>query len=92
MAAGVAAYFGLWRLAFAVPVLVSGVLGLLIAARLPEPQREGGEAGPLTRLGRVRMMRLEVLGVLVPGLLSALTPNLMDLVAARVTLMGSSRR
>jgi len=51
MAAGAAAYFGLWRLAFAVPVLVSGVLGLLIAARLPEPQREGGEAGPLTRLG-----------------------------------------
>ena len=51
MAAGAAAYFGLWRLAFAVPVLVSGVLGHLIAARLPEPQREGGEAGPLTRLG-----------------------------------------
>jgi MFS family permease len=40
------------------------------------------------RLGRVRMMRLEVLGVLVPGLLSALTPNLMVLVAARVITNG----
>ena len=50
--AGAAAYLGLWRLAFAVPVLISGGLGLLTAARLPEPQRESGEPGPLTRLGR----------------------------------------
>ena len=52
MSAGAAAYFGLWRLAFAVPVLAAGVLGLLIAARLPEPQREDREAGPLVRLER----------------------------------------
>ncbi len=50
--AGVAAYFGLWRLAFAVPVLAAGALGLLIAARLPKPEKEAGEAGPITWLGR----------------------------------------
>ncbi len=50
--AGAVAYFGLWRLAFAVPVLAASVLGLLIAARLPEPERKDGEAGPLVRLGR----------------------------------------
>ena len=52
VSAGIAAYFGLWRLAFALPVLAAGVLGLIIATRLPEPEREEGEAGPLTRLGR----------------------------------------
>lgn len=51
-AAGAAAYFGLWRLAFAAPVVAAGVLGLLIARRLPEPERDDGDAGPLARLGR----------------------------------------
>ena len=50
--AGTAAYFGLWRLAFAAPVLASAVLGLFLA-RLPEPEREDvDDAGALARLGR----------------------------------------
>ena len=48
--AGVAAYLGLWRVAFAVPVLASAVLGIFLLSRLPEPEREVG-AGPLARLG-----------------------------------------
>ncbi len=48
--AGVAAYLGLWRVAFAVPVLASAALGLFLLSRLPEPEREVG-AGPLARLG-----------------------------------------
>ena len=43
VAAGLAAYLDLWRLAFAVPVLASFALGLL--TRLPEPEREDGQAG-----------------------------------------------
>ena len=35
------------------------------------------------RLGRVRVMRLALIGVLIPGLLSALAPNLMVLVVGR---------
>jgi predicted MFS family arabinose efflux permease len=50
--AGIAAYLGLWRLAFAVPVLASFSLGLFLA-RLPEPEKEGGDAGPLARIGSV---------------------------------------
>jgi predicted MFS family arabinose efflux permease len=49
-AAGMAAYLGLWRIAFAGPVIVSAALGLFLLSRLPEPEREVG-AGPLARLG-----------------------------------------
>ncbi|QIN80862.1 MFS transporter [Rubrobacter marinus] len=49
-AAGLAAYLGYWRVAFAAPVLVSAALGLFLLSRLPEPEREVG-AGPLARLG-----------------------------------------
>ena len=42
--AGVAAYFDLWRVAFAVPVAAAVVLGLALS-RLPEP--EHADAGPL---------------------------------------------
>lgn len=48
--AGLAAYLDLWRLAFAVPVLASFVLGLLLT-RLPEPERENEEYGALARIG-----------------------------------------
>ena len=50
VAAGFAAYLGLWRVAFAAPVLASAVLGIFLLSRLPEPEREVG-AGPLARLG-----------------------------------------
>ncbi len=50
VAAGMAAYLGLWRVAFAVPVLVSTALGIFLLSRLPEPEREIG-AGSLARLG-----------------------------------------
>ncbi len=40
------------------------------------------------RLGRVRTMRLTMVGVLVPGLLSALAPSLAVLVAARALTGG----
>jgi predicted MFS family arabinose efflux permease len=50
--AGVAAYYGMWRLAFGTPVLASAVLGLFLA-RLPEPEREDtDDAGALVRVGR----------------------------------------
>ncbi len=48
--AGLAAYLDLWRLAFAIPVLASFVLGLLLS-RLPEPEKENEEAGALARIG-----------------------------------------
>ena len=50
VAAGMAAYLGLWRVAFAAPVLLSAALGIFLLSRLPEPEREAG-AGPLARLG-----------------------------------------
>ena len=50
--AGVAAYLGLWRLAFAAPVLASFSLGLFLA-RLPEPEGKGEAAGPFVRIGAV---------------------------------------
>jgi predicted MFS family arabinose efflux permease len=50
--AGVAAHLGLWRLAFAAPVLASFSLGLFLA-RLPEPEKEGDTTGPLTNVGSV---------------------------------------
>jgi predicted MFS family arabinose efflux permease len=50
--AGVAAYLGLWRLAFAAPVLASFSLSLFLV-RLPEPEKEGDTAGPLTNVGSV---------------------------------------
>ena len=40
------------------------------------------------RLGRVRTMRLTLIGALVPGLLSALAPNLAVLVVARALTGG----
>ena len=47
--AGLAAYLDLWRLAFAIPVLASFGLGLLIS-RLPEPEKNE-EFGALARIG-----------------------------------------
>ncbi len=61
--AGVAAYLGLWRLAFAAPVLASFSLGLFLA-RLPEPEKEGDNAGPLARIGSVFRRPWAVLVVL----------------------------
>ena len=50
--AGLAAYYGIWRLAFATPVLAAAVLGLFLA-RLPEPERkDADDAGALVRIGR----------------------------------------
>ena len=46
--AGVAAYFDLWRLAFAAPVLVAFVVGFWIS-RLPEPERSGADDGVLSK-------------------------------------------
>ncbi len=48
--AGLAAYLDLWRLAFAVTVLASFVLGLMLA-RLPEPEKANEGAGALARIG-----------------------------------------
>ena len=81
--AGVAAYLGLWRLAFAVPVLASFSLGLFLA-RLPEPEKEGDDAGPLARVGRVFRQPWAVLvmllalveGGVILGFLTYLSPAL----------------
>ena len=48
--AGLAAYLDLWRLAFALPVLLSFVLGLRLA-RLPEPERMDGGTGMVAQIG-----------------------------------------
>ncbi len=62
--AGIAAYLGLWRLAFAAPVLASFSLGLFLV-RLPEPEREGDDgAGPFVRIGVVFRRPWAVLVVL----------------------------
>ena len=53
VAAGLAAYLDLWRLAFAAPVVASAVLGLMLARRLPEPEREDGDASVIERLATV---------------------------------------
>jgi MFS family permease len=47
--AGLAAYLGLWRFAFAAPAIAAGILGL--ARRLPEPPKESGDAGLLAQIG-----------------------------------------
>jgi predicted MFS family arabinose efflux permease len=61
--AGLAAYLGLWRLAFAAPVLASFSLGLFLA-RLPEPERKGTDAGPLASAGSVVRQPWAILVVL----------------------------
>ena len=84
VAAGLAAYLGLWRPAFAAPVLAAGALGLLLARRLPEPEREGGGAGPLAQVGLVARRPWAVLVVLLAlveggvilGFLTYLAPSL----------------
>ncbi len=81
--AGIAAYFGLWRLAFAVPVLAAAILGLVIT-RLPEPRKDGTSVGPLAQLGLfirrpwallVVMLALVEGGVIL-GFLTYLAPSL----------------
>src|SRR5215207_543269 len=84
MAAGLAAQLGLWRVAFAAPALASGALSLLLARRLPEPEREGGSAGPLAQVGLVVRRPWAVLVVLLAlveggvilGFLTYLAPSL----------------
>ena len=84
VAAGLAAQLGLWRVAFAAPALASGALSLLLARRLPEPEREGGGPGPLAQVGLVVRRRWAVLVVLLAlveggvilGFLTYLAPSL----------------
>lgn len=81
--AGAAAYLDLWRLAFAAPVVAAAILGLLLA-RLPEPEREDEEGGPLVRIGRFarRPWALLVVGLalveggVILGFLTYLAPAL----------------
>lgn len=81
--AGVAAYFGYWRLAFAAPVVAAAVLGLVLA-RLPEPRKDVESAGPLAQLGRFLRRPWAILVVLLAlveggvilGFLTYLAPSL----------------
>lgn len=83
-AAGLAAYLGHWRLAFAVPAIASGVLGLGLASRLPEPPKESANAGPLAQIGLVVRRPWAILVVLLAlveggvilGFLTYLAPSL----------------
>ena len=83
-AAGLAAYLGLWRLAFAAPVIAAGALGFVIARRLPEPEREAPSAGPLAQIGLVLRRPWAILVVLLAlveggvilGFLTYLAPSL----------------
>ena len=82
--AGVAAYLDLWRLAFAAPVVAAATLGLFGLARLPEPEKEGSEAGALTRIGKFARQPWALLivsfalieGGVVLGFLTYLAPSL----------------
>ena len=84
VAAGLAAQLDLWRFAFAAPALAAGVLGLLLARRLPEPERQGGGAGPLSQVGLVVRRPWAVLVILLAlveggvilGFLTYLAPSL----------------
>jgi len=84
VAAGVAAHLGLWRFAFAAPAFAAGALSLLLARRLPEPEREGGGAGPLAQVGLVVRRPWAILVVLLAlveggvilGFLTYLAPSL----------------
>jgi len=84
--AGVAAYFDLWRLAFAAPVLASVTLGLLFIRRLPEPEQKDGEASVLAHLAAVFRKPWALLVVLLAlveggvilGFLTYLAPALED--------------
>jgi predicted MFS family arabinose efflux permease len=83
-AAGLAAHLGLWRLAFAAPVIASGALGLTLARRLPEPEREAAGTGPLAQVGLVLRRPWALLVVLLAlveggvilGFLTYLAPSL----------------
>lgn len=83
--AGLAAHLGLWRVAFAAPVIASGTLGLVLARRLPEPERNtAAVSGPLAQLGLVLKRLWAVLVVLLAlveggvilGFLTYLAPSL----------------
>ena len=83
-AAGLAAYLDHWRLAFAVPAIASGILGLVLASRLPEPPKESESAGALAQIGRVLRRPWAILVVLLAlveggvilGFLTYLAPSL----------------
>jgi predicted MFS family arabinose efflux permease len=83
---GVAAYFDLWRLAFAAPVLAAGVIGLFLVPRLPEPEHEGGETDTLARVGMfvkrpwalLVVLLAMVEGGVILGSLTYLAPALED--------------
>jgi predicted MFS family arabinose efflux permease len=83
-AAGLAAYLGYWRLAFAVPAIASGILGLGLASRLPEPPKVSTNAGPLAQIGLVAGRPWAILVVLLAlveggvilGFLTYLAPSL----------------
>lgn len=84
VAAGLAAQLDLWRFAFAAPALAAGVLGLLLARRLPEPERQGEGARPLSQVGLVVKRPWAVLVILLAlveggvilGFLTYLAPSL----------------
>ncbi len=83
-AVGLAAYLGLWRLAFAVPAIAAGILGLVLKSRLPEPPKERANAGPLAQIGLVLRRPWAILVVLLAlveggvilGFLTYLAPSL----------------
>lgn len=62
--AGVAASFGVWRLAFALPAIAAGLLSLRLA-RLPEPAGSGGTSPLLEGIGGFLSRPWAVLVVLV---------------------------
>lgn len=83
-AAGLAAHLDLWRVAFAAPAIASGALGLVLASRLPEPEKEAENSGPLTQFGLVLRRPWALLVVLLAlveggvilGFLTYLAPSL----------------
>ena len=82
--AGLAAYLGLWRFAFATPAIAAGILGLGLASRLPEPPKESGDAGLLAQIGLVLRHPWAILvvvlalveGGVILGFLTYLAPSL----------------
>jgi predicted MFS family arabinose efflux permease len=82
--AGLAAYLGLWRFAFATPALATGFLSLGLAHRLPEPPKASVAAGLLAQISLVLRHPWAILVVMLAlveggvalGFLTYLAPSL----------------
>src|SRR5215211_3670959 len=91
MLGGLAAYLGVWRLAFVTPALAGGVLALLLA-RLPEPEgfTTEGREGPMVQVGRVFGRPWAVTVVVIAAVEGAVILGFLTFLAPSLESMGFS--